>query len=266
MYRILLATNEPAVLDKLNSSVQWDQLYFKPPVIVNDANSAIQAIENGRIDCVAYLLSKYEAAHLNKYLTTVRPNLPVFEIRRSMQEQRHILDDMRRVLDRLYADTSDEVFDESVVMAMLRDELMHSLLCGELDDEKVLLGRLQMLRSHLSTDRPCIVYEYDMPQGEVYMSMRWHYGTERLENALRSNFFGRYYEDLYYIVAVMTPRHIRIVVCQRDDQEIEPLESMTERADKRIHRVLDDVSEYLGLDMVQLKRYTIENLCALTKQ
>ena len=264
MYRVLIATNEPSVLDTLNASVEWENQNFQAPIVVNCADEAISVMESKRVDCIAYMLESAEARRLSNYLNNVRPSLPIFEIRRGLEEQKRIVGDMRRLLDRLHDDATDGDYDEETVMNMIRDELTHNLLAGDIRDENVLCGRLQMMRSHLSVDKPCVMYDFDLPQGEVYLSFQWHYGSERLENALRNNFFGRYYEDLYYIVAVLTPRHIRLVVCQRDDRENEPEESLLERADQHVHQVLDSINEYLGLDMVMENRMVIPSLCALT--
>ncbi|MBQ9198372.1 MAG: hypothetical protein IJ157_14220 [Clostridia bacterium] len=265
MYRLLIATNEPDVLDKLNASVDWASLNFRQPMVVGTAEEAIQSMETQRVDCIAYMLSSDEARRLSNYLNNVRPSLPIFEIRRSVEAQMRILNDMRRVLDRLHEDSSDEVIDEKTVMSMLRDELMHNLLAGEISGEKELRGRMQMLRSHLSLTRPCVLYEFDMPQGEVYLNFQWHYGSERLEKALRNNFFGRYYEDIYYQVAALTPRQIRLIACQREDRENEPEDSLVERADQHVSQVLDQIKEYLGLDMVLNQRVVLPNMIVLTE-
>lgn len=266
MYRLLVATHEPDILTKLSDSIEWVQFYFHQPDVVNTAQEAINAMENRRVDCVAYMLKSDEAKKLSMYLNSVRPSLPIFELRRSVEDQKRILTDMKRVLDRLHTDFSDDYLDEKTIMSMLRDELTHNLLAGEISTVKELQGRLQMLRSHLSTSRPCVFYEFDLPQGEVYLNYEWHYGSERLEKALRNNFFGRYYEDLYYQVAVLTPRNIRAIVIQRDDRENEPEESMAVRADQHVKRVLEDVKEYLGLDMIMVNKTVLPSICALTAE
>lgn len=266
MYRLLVVTNEPQVLDKLNASTDWASLNFKPPMIVDTADSAIAIMETKRVDCMAYLLDSDEARKLSNYLNNIRPSLPIFEIRRRLEAQVAILHDMRHVLDRLHADATDEVYDEHAIMSILRDELTHDLLAGEISNHRELRARLEMLRSHLSLTKQCLLYEFDLPQGEVYLNFQWHYGSERLEKALRNNFFGRYYEDLYYQVAALTPRNIRLIVCQRDDRETEPEDSLVERSDKHVDKVLDDIKEYLGLDMVITQRLVLPSLCALTQQ
>ena len=265
MYRLLIATNEPGILDRLNGTVDWAQLSFDAPLVVGTADEAIQRMETARVDCVAYMLGSDEARRLSVYLNTMRPSMPIFEVRRSVEAQLRTLKDMRRVLDRLHEDFSDEQYDEKAIMSMLRDELTHNLLAGEISGIGELRGRLEMLRSHLSLHRSCVLYEFDLPQGEVYLASQWHYGSERLEKALRNNFFGRYYEDLYYQVAVLTPRNIRVIAAQRDDRENEPEDSLVARADQHVNQVLDDIKEYLGLDMILTQRSVLPGLSALVE-
>ena len=266
MYRLLIAANDSRMLDGLNDSIAWKSLNFCPPMFVTTADEAIETMKTKRVDCVAYLLDTQEARKLSYFLNTMRPSLPVFEWQRSAEEQTRVVRDMCRILDRLHADMTDAIYDEETVLSMLRDELMHRLLAGEIRSEENLRAQLQMLRAHFSPDKQCVLYEFDLPQGEIYLNSLWRYGSERLENALRANFFGRYYEDLYYPVAVLNPRHIRLVVCQRADRENEPAESLTARADQRVSQVLESIKEYLGLDMVLLARETLDSLCALVDE
>ena len=98
------------------------------------------------------------------------------------------------------------------------------------------------------------------------MSAQWHYGSERLENALRNNFFGRYYDDIYYCVAVLTPRHIRVAACQRYDTESISEEDLLQKANSHVEQVLDNIKEYLGLDMVTTDCHILDKLCLLTQE
>lgn len=263
MYHVLLATNQANVLDQLNAVTNWQDLHFRPPIIVSTAQEAIAVMESQRVDCVAYMLDKYNVQKLHRYLHSIRPSMPVFQIRRTLDEQQAIIRHARDVLDRLHADISDEVYDEDTIMGLLRDELSRDLLTGNIASESLLRGRLQLLRTDIAPDKPCVVYDFDMPQGEVYLSNQWHYGSERLENALRSNFFGRFYEDLYYGVAVLTPRHIRVVVCQSESGEGDTRDSLLSRADAHTNSAVEDIKRYLGLDLEMTGVQVLDILMAL---
>jgi len=123
-----------------------------------------------------------------------------------------------------------------------------------------------MLRAYVSVDKKCVLYDFDMPQGEVYLMNQWHYGSERLENALRNNFFGRFYDDLYYCVAVLTPRHIRVMACQRSEGEDEEAERLLQRADMHVSQAVEDIKEYLGLDLLLAETHLLDNPKALIQE
>ena len=95
------------------------------------------------------------------------------------------------VLDRLRADYADAYYDEETMLTLQRDEILHSLLAGEMRDWESLMREMKLIRAHVSLDKPCVLYEIDMPQGEVYLSEHSGHAQERLESALRNNFFGR---------------------------------------------------------------------------
>lgn len=266
MYRILIAIQDMAAFEQMNASIDWQSMNFRPPVFANAAEEAINIMETQRVDCIAYVLPKEDARKLNQYLTKVRPSLPIFQIKRNLESQINVLRDLLRLLDRLHSDMYDEVYDETVVLDMLRDELSHNLLAGEIHSESMLRGRLQMLRSYVSPDKKCVMYDFDMPQGEVYLMNQWHYGSERLENALRNNFFGRYYDDLYYSVAVLTPRHIRVIACQRVDGADESTDSLLMRTDMHVSQSIENIKEYLGLDLILTDTQVLDNLIVLTQE
>ena len=266
MYRILIAIQEMDAFEQMNAQINWQSMNYHAPTFVSTADEAISAMETKRVDCIAYVLPKEDARKLNDYLTRVRPSLPIFQIKRNLDSQLNVLRDLLRLLDRLHSDMSDEIIDENVVLDMLRDELGHTLLAGEIRKESTLRGRLDMLRSHISPDKRCVMYDFDMPQGEVYLMNQWHYGSERLENALRTNFFGRYYDDMYYTVAVLTPRHIRVLACQRKEGKDEAPESLVMRADVHVSQAVENIKEYLGLDLILTDTQVLDNLIVLTQE
>lgn len=266
MYRVLFATNEPAVLEPLNQITNWQSMSFHDPMLAGDADEAIRLMESKRVDAIAYMLDADEARKLSLYLNNMRPSLPIFQIQRTLDAQKEEIINLRRLLDRLHADMSDEVYDEAAVLDILRDEVTHNLLAGDVAADAQLRGTLQMLRSFVSPDKQAILFDFDLPQGEVYLSAQWHYGSERLENALRNNFFGRYYDDIYYCVAVLTPRHIRVAACQRYDTESISENDLLQKANSHVEQVLDNIKEYLGLDMVTTECHILDKLCLLTQE
>jgi len=252
MYRVLIVSNETGIMDSLNATLDWAGMNFYKPVIAADYDQAIHTIETQRIDCIGYMLDAAESNKLNMYLTSVRPSLPVFQVRRELKQQIEDVREVRRLLDRLSADLADEVLDPETVLEMLREELVHDLLEGNIIDDSSIHSRLIMLRSNVSEDKPCVVMDYDLPQGEIYLGSRWHYGRERLENALRNNFFGKYHENIYYTVAVLNPCHIRVLACQRNDKERIDDTSLLVQVNDHVREVNENIKAYLNLDMEQI--------------
>ena len=142
MYRVLFATNEPAVLEPLNQITNWQSMSFHDPMLAGDADEAIRLMESKRVDAIAYMLDADEARKLSLYLNNMRPSLPIFQIQRTLDAQKEEIINLRRLLDRLHADMSDEVYDEAAVLDILRDEVTHNRLAADVAADAQLRGTL----------------------------------------------------------------------------------------------------------------------------
>lgn len=248
MYKLLLATDQSSVRTLFENGISWEKEGFSKPLVVTTAEEAIALLKSKPIDAVSFHLRKNQAEPLMNYLLDERPTLPIFECYASPDKQLAVLMDLKNLLNRLHADFADEVYDEAQMMDIVRDELTHSLLSGEITKKEVLLRWLQLIRARLDYDKPCMLFELDMPQGEVYLADRWHHGQERLENALRSNFFGRYVEDIYYAVAVLSNRHIRLVAIPRVGLLMDGA-SFSSKTTAHVLDSIQNIKEYLDLDI-----------------
>ena len=61
MYRVLFATNEPAVLEPLNQITNWQSMSFHDPMLAGNADEAIRLMESKRVDAIAYMLNADDA-------------------------------------------------------------------------------------------------------------------------------------------------------------------------------------------------------------
>ena len=75
------------------------------------------------------------------------------------------------------ADFADD-YDADAMLRLQRDELIHSLLAGELNDWPMVERELKLIRARFDASKPCILYEVDMPQGDVYLSEHHGHGHE----------------------------------------------------------------------------------------
>lgn len=248
MYKLLLVTDREDIQRLFRERIDWAALNCRAPLMAATAHEAIELLNSRAIDAVGYFLPK-EDAELTRFLRYGRPSLPIFEVCADPERQQLALSELRNLLNRLHSDFSDEYYDEDTMLTLQRDELIHDLLAGEVRDWATLQRELKLIRARLDTNRPCVLHEIDMPQGDVYLSEHQGHAQQRLESALRNNFFGRYVDGIYYAVAVLTTRHIRLVCIPMAGEETEELESFAARADEHVHDSIQKIKDYLDLDM-----------------
>lgn len=263
MYKLLLVTDRADILSLFRDQIDWAPLGCRAPYTAATVQEAIDLLNTKAIDAVGYRLENQDAFPLTKFLRYGRPSLPIFEVCDQKQRQMVALKQMTAVLGRLHSDFYDDYYDEEAMLTIQRDEVVHQLLAGEMTDWEAVKREMKLIRSHVSLDKPCILYDIDMPQGEVYLSEHRGHAQQRLESALRNNFFGRYVEGIYYAVAVLTPRHIRIVCMPMHGQEPETPEAMGTRTDAHIAESIQRIKEFLDLDMEVTRSAWLESLQGL---
>ena len=253
MYKLLLVTDREDLQSLFRDQIQWDRLNCREPYMASSPQEAIDLLNSKAIDAVGYRFFATDGMQLTKFLRYGRPSLPIFLVCETVAQQLPVLEQTVSVLDRLHADIADDFYDEETMLTLQRDELLHSLLAGEMHDWESVMREMKLIRAHVSLDQPCVLYEIDMPQGEVYLSEHQGQAQQRLENALRNNFFGRYVEGIFYAVAVLTPRHIRIVCMPMHGQAPETREAFGARTDAHIVDSIQKIKEYLDLDLTVVK-------------
>ncbi len=258
MYKLLLVTDRAEVKDAFLNVTDLKDMMFAPITIIDNALDAIDYLESNAIDAVGYSVRHTDVGPLHQYLVESRPSLPIFQSHEHDDTLRQELHRIRRFLDSLHADYSDDDYDEASILEYLRDELMHQMMAREVETRDEIKSRLKLVRAHLNTDKPCYLFDFDLPQGEVYLADRWHYGRERLEHALRGNFFNRYVDGVYYAVAVLTPRHIRVLACARQNSPDKNAIDLGYEVQNHVEKKLAEIKEYLDLDL-DLEQFTVLN-------
>ena len=92
------------------------------------------------------------------------------------------------------------------------------------------------------------------------MSERWHYGSDRLETALR-NFFGSGHSHMLMHVAVVSPEEVR-VLCYPASPEFGVSENI---AYDYMHETVEQIENYLGLHMNIVSVHRISGICELCR-
>ncbi len=262
MYKLLLATNDQAVMDAFRA-VAWDNLGFKEPRIVRTAEEAVQSLKAYYADAIAIALPKDQDDALMAQLLEKWPDLPVMEApaRRGDVEVRVI--ETRRLLIRLNQDYSNDSYTLADQMMACRRQFFRALMDRRIPTEDDVVRMLRLVRSKMDPHRPCVVAEMKMPAGSDFLKGRWHYGSERLEMALR-NIFGVEVAGLRILACVLPGDRILLLGCPMLYHELETEEnSMTGVVSNHVQECISHVEEFLGIDLTISAMHVLPALTAM---
>lgn len=252
MYRLLIVTENQAVTDMITAMQGWEKLGFKAPRLRSTADEAVACMQKHHIDAVAVdPTAVFEG--FAAYLDQQYPDVPMFQIASDEQTQRVIMQELSSLLARINADDSNDDLDTAYQMQVQRERWMKKLISGMVASEEQLSRQLNLYRIHAQINVPCVLARLEMSDEDGFMSERWHYGSDRLETALR-NFFGRGHSHMLMHVAVISPEEVR-VLCYPESQDHCVSENI---AYDYMHETLEQIENYLGLHM------NILNVCRLS--
>ena len=243
-YRLLIIA-EPSVVEGAarEAASRFDLL-----TVCADADAALAQLRHQTYDAIG-VSAENDQALLSAHLKALADPTPLFILPAEDAERPEVLRDVRHLLHRLHTDYADESYTLSDMARTVQDEMLHHLLAGDLEEPGKLRRWFTMMRSDIPLDRPCRVYEMRLPQGELYLSDRWHHGQQRLQKALEQNFFGRIPSLSYCAVAFITPQQARLLLLPGQ----EDIDAETDELDSQVLSAVDDIREYLdlGIDVYQ---------------
>ena len=167
MYKILIGTNREAVV-RASGMIDWANLDIQAPYLASTSEEAIGLLNTTAIDAVGMSFEGDTGEQLQRFLHTERPSMAIFPISTQPDKQQEYLTELRDMLRHMHTDYVDQALDNESIRVMVRDELVHNLLCGLLTDMDAAERKFKLIRAHLSFTRTCVVYEMDLPQGEIY--------------------------------------------------------------------------------------------------
>lgn len=248
MYKLLLVSNSQAVRDAF-SAVDWENMGYKTPRMVENEQEAITSLKAFHADAVAIALPQAEDAALMDRLMTDYPELPVMEAPDMRGEVELRALELRKILSRVNADISNDSYTQADRMMSCRHAYFRSLMDGRVPTGKDVRRMLRLVRSKMDPDRPCVVAELQMPANSDFLKGRWHYGPERLEMALR-NIFGVEVGGMRILSCVLPNEHIMLLGCPMYHQAMATEESsMTGVLSAHVQDCIDHVEEFLGIDL-----------------
>lgn len=249
MYKLLLVTDQPKVNEAFMNDMQWESLGFREPRVVSSARSAMESLQKHHADGIAVSLAPEEQARLLTYLTQSWPLLPIMRASSQRNEVYQDVQELSSLLTQVHADNADERYDEAEAMQSVRHSFFRKLLDGSFSDRDAVRRRLQLLRSRMNPDAPCVMIEFSLPDDTDDLSGRWQYGPERLEIAMR-NFFGAELEGMRLLVSVLPGARIYLLACPMLGNGVPGEErSMTGIVASHTEDAIAHVREYLGIEM-----------------
>lgn len=263
MYRLLIVTKDARVEEMFASMEGWEAMGYKPPRLRSTVDDAKECMRMHHIDAIA-IDNDPAFAPLNVYMDEQYPLMPVFAIADTEQSQWAIMREVYQLLNQLHADDSDDEYDEGYRLKMVQERWMKKLLSGMAPTRDYILTHHRMLRCPEKIDAPFLRIRLSIPQGDNFITERWHYGSDRLEVALR-NFFGEEHDHMKLHVAVISPEEVRVMVSANphkpDKSEVSP-----ERALGYIRETIEQIQNYLGLSMTLMDTKTLTSLTALATE
>ncbi|MBE5769267.1 MAG: hypothetical protein E7333_06750 [Clostridiales bacterium] len=246
MYKLLLATDRPEVIETFNAVKSWELMGFHTPRMASTISEAMNSLDRHHADAVVMAFSPEDEAELMAYLNASHPITPVVEpeIRPALMEQR--LAELRHLLSRMHADFSNDDFGEADMLQLCRREFFRALMNGRIREKADVKRYLHLLRSRMDAEKPCVVLELAMAPGDDYLSGRWHYGPERLELALR-NFFGAELNGMRMLPVLLPGDRIELMACPMTGNET--VQSMTSVVSDHAQSCMAHVRDYLDLDL-----------------
>ena len=251
MYRLLIVTRDQQVEDMFGSMQGWESMGFKQPRLRKTVAEAIECMHKHHIDAIA-VDDEPDYAELDGWLDENAPNMPIFEIAEDAEKQMEIIREVELLLNQLHTDDSNDDYDEGYYFKLARRRWRKRLLSGLAPSREYILKHERMYRCGDDPQTPCVFARLSVPEGDAFITSRWHYGSERLGTALQ-NFFGEEHDHLSIYLAVISPEEIRVAICPRRG-DTEHAVSLP-KAEAYIEETIEQVQNYLGLSL------TVSELC-----
>ncbi len=245
MYRLLIVTRDQRAEAMFGSMQGWETMGFKQPRLRKTVADAIECMHKHHIDAIA-IGDEPDFAELAHWLDQNAPDMPIFEIAGDAEQQMEIIREIELLLNQLHTDDSNDDYDESYYFKLARERWMKRLISGLAPSTAYILSHQRLYRCADDPASPCVYARMSVPEGDAFITGRWHYGSERLGTAL-GNFFGEEHDRSLIHVAVVSPEEVRVVMCQRLGDGEHPVSLA--RAQAYIEETIEQIHNYLGLRM-----------------
>lgn len=259
MYKLLIVTRDARVENMFASMQGWEAKGYKQPRLRATVKDAKECMLKHHIDAIA-VDNDAEFEPLNHYLDMNFPILPIFQVESSPEKQFETLREVHQLLSQLHSDDSDDGYDEAYYLRLIRERWMKTLISGSATAQECIINHHKLYRCPESLSAPCVFSRLSLPSGETFLTGPWHYGSDRLEVALR-NFYGTAQDYMTIYVAVVSPEEVRVLACPRPYQD----ENGTFGPDlvlEYLEETNEQIEKYLGLKMKVVEIRMLNGLTA----
>ena len=251
MYKLLLVSDRDDVLKAFEQVENWERQGFKQPHIRHDFEGTLDSLSKHHADGIAVAVVPEEEKKILAYLQENYPNVPIFQAGTTTEEVLRYLNELNILLNRIHADFSNDRFREIDMLQECRHDFFRKLLTGRIEHKDDLVRNMRLLRSRMDPDKPCLLVELEQPDSAESDKLegRWHYGTDRLELALR-NSFGGDVEGIHILPTVHTNGRILVLCCPLYGIEsVVTGDKMTSMLTGHITDGIVHLKEFFGLDL-----------------
>lgn len=265
MYKLLLATDQPEVLQAFGEITDWDRLGFRQPRIAATAAEAVDSLTHHHADAVAIAMQAGEEAQLTAAMRCPHWHLrPIMRAASDPVTVRKDLVETELLLSRTHADYSNDPYNEENMMQLERHAFFRRLLAGEERSEDRMRRYLRLLRSAMDPDQPCVLMQLHLPDTDGYLAAHWQYGPDRLEVAMR-NIFGAELNGMRILISVLPDERIYLLAGVLLDHDAPDEDSMEEMVRAHAEDSITHVKEFLNIDVDIAQTQRLPTLTALTR-
>ena len=261
MYRLLLVSDQPGVVEAYDRVHNWGLNGFNKPHVRKDLEGAKEALQKHHIDGIGMALSREEEDRLMQFLREKYPMLPIFEVSDNMADALAYLGDLKTLLNRTRVDFSSDTFDEHYMMIRARRVMFRRLVGERLMTCDELRREIRLLRSRIDPEKPCVLVELKQTALEDDRLVgRWQDSDHLLERELFQSFGGDV-KGFHVLPLVLDDGRVMVLAGALRDQPQE--EELAGILDDRIREGIAHAEEYRGLHLRMEEMEVLPSLYAL---
>lgn len=250
----MIVTDSDKTKEFMNSYPEWLQNGFKHPHYRDCKDTLIEGMSKHHVDAIAIDLPQGAVRNeVVDYLNETYPMLPVFHVKESVELQSAVLTTLRRCLDKINEDISDDELSYQQRFNAVRNRWLSKYMRGKLNDYDEFMEKSSIYRAKFCITSPCILANLRLESDEYFQS-RWRYGADRLEIALRN--FMSHDENAVNIIIAIENNNVCRILFSNVNCKINRMGNM-EKVRLFLENSMNEIKEYLGLniDIIDLKYF-----------